>query len=26
MNGRHDLKEGDILDVGELTLAFSVKE
>ena len=26
MNGRHDLKEGDILDVSELTLAFSVKE
>jgi pSer/pThr/pTyr-binding forkhead associated (FHA) protein len=26
MNGRHDLKEGDVLDVGELTLVFSVKE
>jgi predicted component of type VI protein secretion system len=26
MNGRHDLKEGDLLDVGELTLVFSVKE
>ena len=26
MNGRHDLKEGDVLDVGELTLVFSVKD
>lgn len=26
MNGRHDLKEGDIIEVGGLTLAFTFKE
>jgi pSer/pThr/pTyr-binding forkhead associated (FHA) protein len=26
MNGRHDLKDGDVLEVGGLTLAFAFKE
>jgi len=26
MNGRHDLKDGDVLEVGGLTLAFNFKE